>query len=106
MPEHIVVHWAEDLGEDPPVLQLPVQCLVMHPHPPLHHTILCRIHVILVSGAYDFARVAVVALGGLNPLAWLEEVVKNLVKSINDGIFTGRLGALGPHQVPRQDIHA
>jgi hypothetical protein len=48
----------------------------------------------LVSGAYDFALVAVVALGGLDPLAWLEEVAKNLVKKINDGILTGRLATI------------
>ena len=48
----------------------------------------------MVSGAYDFALVAVVALGSLNPLAWLEEVAKNLVKKINDGILTGRLATI------------
>ena len=46
----------KDLGEDPPVLQLPVQRLMSHPQPPLHCMLLRRIHVI--SGAFHLIRVA------------------------------------------------
>ena len=63
---------AEDLGEDPPVLQPPVQRLVTCPCPPLHSPILRRIRV--VARAFDFVRVAAVPLVGLDPLARLEEV--------------------------------
>jgi hypothetical protein len=34
---------AKDLGENPPVLQPPVQRLVTRPHPPLHSPIFRRI---------------------------------------------------------------
>jgi hypothetical protein len=37
---------AEDLGEDPPVLQPPIQRFVTCPHPPLHSPIPRRIHVV------------------------------------------------------------
>jgi len=73
-PEHIAVrHYvvAVDLGEDPPVLQPPIERLVMRPRFPLHCPILRRIRV--VGGTFDFAGVAVVPLVGLDPLARLEE---------------------------------
>ncbi len=53
----------EDLGENPPGLQPPIQRLVMRPHPPLHSTILSRIRV--VPRTFDFVGVAAVALLGL-----------------------------------------
>ena len=59
---------AEALVEDPPVLQLPVQRLVTCPHPGLHHSILCRIHI--VSRAFDFVRVAAVSLFARRPSAF------------------------------------
>ena len=90
---------AEDLGEDPPVLRPPFQRLVARPHPPLHRPILRRIRVI--ARAFDFVRVAVVPLVGLDPLAQLEEVPQNLVENFNVGILTGRVRPLDPHQVPR-----
>jgi len=47
---------------------------MLHPHPPLHRLLLSRIHVI--SGAFDFVRVAAVAVAhvGLDPLARLKEM--------------------------------
>ncbi len=66
-PEHIVVHHdvvAEDLGEDPPVLQPPIQRFVTCPHPPLHSPIPRRIHV--VSPIFDFVGVAAVTLVSLD----------------------------------------
>ena len=60
-PEHIAMHRdvvAEDLGEDPPVLQPPIQHLMTHPHPPLHPPLLRQIRV--VSRALDFVHVAAV----------------------------------------------
>jgi hypothetical protein len=63
----------EDLGEDPPVLQPPIERLVTCPHPPLHCPIFCRIRV--VPRTFDFVGVAAVPLVvGLDPLARLEEV--------------------------------
>ncbi len=106
-PEHIVVHRdvvAEDLGENPPGLQPPIQRLVMCPHPPLHSPILRWIHV--VPRTFDFVGVAAVALVGLYPLTRLEEITQNLVENINVGILTGRVGTLDPHQDPRQDVDA
>ncbi len=73
-PEHIAVHCnvvAEDLGEHPSGLQLPVHHFVMHPHLPLHHPISRWMYVI--PGALYFVGVAEVALVGLG--AWLEEVL-------------------------------
>ena len=102
---------AEALVEDPPVLPLPVQRLVTCPHPGLHHSILCRIHI--VSRAFDFVRVAAVALFARRPSAsarslgsQLKEVTKNLVEYENVGILNGMVGALDSHQVPCQDVHA
>ena len=94
---------AEDLGEDPPVLQPPIQHLVTCPHPPLHRPILRQIRV--VPRTFDFVQVAVVPLVGLDPLARLEEVPKNLVKKFNFGIFTCRVWTLYPHKAPHEDVH-
>ena len=64
---------AEDLGEDPPVLQPPIQHFVTCSHTSLHSPIPRRIHV--VSPTFDFVGgVAAVSLVGLDPLARLEEV--------------------------------
>ncbi len=95
---------AEDLRENPPGLQPPIQRLVTRPHPPLHSPILHRICV--VPRTFDFARVAAVALVGLYPLARLEEIMQNLLENFNVGILTSRVGTLDPHQVPRQDVDA
>ena len=94
---------AEDLGEDPPVLQPPVQRLVTRPHPPLHSPIFCRIHI--VPRTFDFVGVAAVPLVGLNPLTRLEKMTQNLVKNENFSILTGRVWPLDPHQVPHEDVH-
>jgi hypothetical protein len=106
-PEHIAVHcdvMAEDLGENPPGLQPTIQCLVMCPYPPLYRPIFRRINV--VSGAFDFAGVAAIALVVLEPLARLDEVMQNLVKDFNDSILTRRVWTLDPNQVPRKDVNA
>ena len=106
-PEHIAVHCdvvAEDLGENPPGLQPPIQHLVTRPYPPLHCPIFRRIHI--VPGASDFVRVAVVALVGLDPLARLEEVPQNPVKIFNVGKLTSRVGTLDPQQVHCEDVDA
>ena len=63
---------AENLGDNPPGLQLPIQHLVTRPYPPLHRPIFCRIHV--VPGAFDFVGVDTVSLVGIDPLAWLKKV--------------------------------
>ncbi len=105
-PEHIAVHRdvvAEDLGENPPGLQLPIQRLVTRPHPPLHRPILRRIRI--VPGALYFVGVAAVALVSLYPLARLEEVTQNFVKNFNVSMITGRVWTLDPCQVPREDVH-
>jgi len=94
---------AEDLGENPPVLQPPIQRLVMCPHPPLHHPILHWIRVI--PQTFDFVRVAAVPLVGLSPLAQLEEITQNLVENFNFGILTSRVWTLDPYQVPCKDVH-
>ena len=73
-PEHIAVrHYvvAVDLGEDPPVLQLPLERLVMRPCFPLHCPILRQIRV--VGGTFNFVGVAAVPLVSLDPLARLKE---------------------------------
>jgi hypothetical protein len=106
-PEHIAVHcdvMVEDLGENPPGLQPPIQRLLTCPYPPLHRPIFRRINV--VSGAFDFVGVAMVALVGLDPLARLEEVTKNLVINFNVSILTCRVWTLDPNQVPRKDVDA
>jgi hypothetical protein len=73
-PEHIAVHCdvvAEDLGENPLGLQLPIQHLMTRPHPPLHCLILHQIGII--PWALYLVGVAAVALVDLDPLARLKE---------------------------------
>ena len=94
---------AEDLGEDPPVLQPPVQRLMTRPHPPLHSPIFCRIHI--VPRTFDFVGVAAVHLVGLDPLNRLKKILQNLVENDNVSILTGRVWPLDPHQVPHEDVH-
>ncbi len=95
---------AEDLGEDPPVLQPPIQRLVTRPYSPLHRPILRRIRDI--PRAFYFVGVAVVPLVGLDPLARLEEDPQNLVENCNVGILTGRVWPLDPNKVPCKDVHS
>jgi hypothetical protein len=106
-PEHIALQRdvvAKDLVKNPPNLQLPIQCLMMRPHPPLHSPIICRICI--VPRTFDFVGVAAVALIGLYPLARLKEITQNLVENFNVSILTGKVGTLDPHQVPCQDVDA
>ena len=99
-PKHIGVKRdvvPEDLGEDPPLLQPPVQHLMPCPHPGLHHPILRQIRII--SGAFEFVGVAAVALVGLAPLARLtriKEVANNLVENDNISLLTSTVGILDP----------
>ncbi len=71
---------AEDVGENPPVLQLPVERLMPRPCPALHHQILCRIRVIF--WALDLVHVPAVAVVGLHALAGLKKLVRTLLKII------------------------
>ena len=71
---------AEDLGEDPPVLQPTVKRLVTRPHPPLHRLTLGRAFV-RVHGAHELVGVPRISLVRLDPLARVEEVTKDLVKN-------------------------
>jgi hypothetical protein len=94
---------AEDLGENPQGLQLPIEHLVMCARHPLHCTIFCRIRAI--PGALYFVGVAAVALASLNPLSRPEEVSQNLVKILCQ--YTYRQG-MDPEsmQVPCKDVYA
>jgi hypothetical protein len=76
------------------------------PHPGLHCPLLCRIHV--VSGAFDLAGVAAVALvvAGLDPLARLEEMPSNFAGNYDICELTSRIGTLDPHQIPSEDANA
>ena len=91
------------LGEDPPVLHPPFQCLMLRPHPPLHCPLLRRICVI--SGAFHLIRVAPAALVGLNWLARIKEAHEDFVENLNVGKHTGRVRTLDPHQVPCEDVN-
>ena len=66
---------AVDLGENPPVLQPPIKCLVTRPDAPLHLEVLGGVGVVL--GALHLVRVPAVAVVGLDSLAGLEEVREN-----------------------------
>ena len=57
------------LGENPTVLQPPVDCPVMKPYPSLHLLVLDQ--VAAVVGALYFVRVLDVPIVGLSSLAWL-----------------------------------
>ncbi len=92
------------MGENPPGLQPPIQCLVTRPYPLLHCPIFRWIHV--VPGAFDFVRVAMVALINLDPIARLMEVPQNLVDNFNVGILTSMVWPLNPNQIPCEDVDA
>ena len=71
---------AEDLGEDPPFLQPPMQRLMPHPHPDLHRPLLrCSC---VVSMAFNLICVAAEALVSLDLLAWLKELHQTLIYGI------------------------
>ena len=76
------------------------------PHPGLHCPLLCRIHV--VSGAFDLAGVAAVALvvAGLDPLTRLEEMPSNFAENFDICELTSRVGTLDPHQIPSEDVNS
>ncbi len=100
-PENIaVLHYVMlvDLGEDAPIFQLPVQHLVMHPHPPLHHPLLRRIPHIL--GTLDFVGVSNVPLVGIGLLPWVQKMTQNFVEKFGISVLPCRVGTLDPHQVP------
>ncbi len=94
----------EDLGENPPVLQLPVECLMPGPHPALHCQNLHRIRV--VCWALDLVRVPAVADVGLHALARLKEVGEDFVENNNIGVLARGVRTLDPHQVPPQNAYA
>jgi hypothetical protein len=89
---------AVDLGEDPPIFQLPVQRLVMRPQPPLHRPILhCIAHIL---GALDFVGVSDVPLVCLDLLPRVQEMMQDFVEYCNMILLTRGVGTLDPHQVP------
>ena len=95
----------EDLVENPPGLQPPIQSLVTCPYPPLHCPIFRRIHV--VPGAFYFVGVAVVGpSSALTRSPSSRKLRKTLLKKFNVSILTRRVGTLDPHQVPREDVDA
>ena len=75
----------EDLGENPPVLEPPVDCLVTRPYPSLYLLVLGQ--VAAVVGALYFVGVPDVPMVGLNSLARLWKVARNLVENYNVGIL-------------------
>jgi hypothetical protein len=86
-------------------VQLPNQCLMSRPQPPLHCLLLRRIHVI--SGAIHLLIcVAEVALVGLDPITRLKEVRADFLKNFNIHILTGRVGTLDPRQAPCEYVGA
>ena len=85
-------------------VQLPNQCLMSRPQPPLHRLLLRRIHVI--SGAIHLICVAEVALVGLDPITRLKEVRADFLKIFNIHILTGRVGTLDPRQAPCEYVGA
>jgi len=107
-PKYITMHCdvaTKDLGEDPPVLQLPDQRLILRPQPPLRRLLLRRIHVI--SRAFHLIRVAEVALVSLDPITRLKEVHEDFLKNFNVRILTtGRVGTLDPRRAPCEDVNA
>ena len=73
---------AEDLGEDPPVLEAPVERLVTRPHPPPHRLELGRA-LVRVRGANDLVGMPRVSLVSFDPLARVEEIAENIVKNLD-----------------------
>ncbi len=53
-----------------------------------------------VVRALDLVCSADLAIVGLNSLAQLEEVTKDLVENLDVSKLSGRIGTLDPHQVP------
>jgi hypothetical protein len=92
---------AEDLGENPPVLQPPIECLMPRPHPALHPQIFRRICII--CWALDLVRVPAVAVVGLHALAGLKEAGEDFVENNYIGVLTRRVRTLDPHQAPPQN---
>jgi hypothetical protein len=91
------------LGENAPILQAPVDCLVVRPDAALHLEVLGGIHVVL--GALDLVRMLAVAIVSLNALARLKKVCQVRGEDLDVRPRTGGVRALDPHQVPHQDIH-
>jgi hypothetical protein len=73
---------------------------VTHPYPGLHHPVLRRVCSVL--WAFYFIHVPGIPVVGLEQLARVKEVMRNLLKDL----LTGGLGALDPNQVPPQDADA
>ena len=94
---------AEDLRENAPVLQAPVDRLVARPDAALHLEVLGGVDVVL--GALDLVRVPAVAIVGLDSLAGLEEVRENGGEDLDVRPLTGRVGSLDPYKLSREDVH-
>ncbi len=72
MLQNVVV---EDLGENPPVLELSVDCLMMRPCPSLHPQALLWVAGVL--GELYFVKMPNILVVCLNLLAQLQKVAKN-----------------------------
>jgi hypothetical protein len=86
---------AEDLGENAPVLQAPVDCLVTRPDAALHLSVLGGT-IDVVLGALDFVRVPAVAVVGLDTLARLEKVRQARGEDLDVWPRPGGVRALDP----------
>ena len=94
---------AEDLGEDPPGLEPPIERLMARSCPPRHRPTLCR--VARVRRAHDFVGMPRVPLVRLDPLARVEKIAEDLVKYSNVGKLTRGVWALDSYQVPPKDTN-
>ncbi len=86
---------AEDLGENAPILQAPVDCLVARPDAALHLEVLGGVNVVL--GALDLFCVPAVAVVGLDALARLEKVRQARGEDLDVWPRPGRVRALNPN---------
>jgi hypothetical protein len=76
----------------------------MRPDLTLHRKVLCQVCIVL--RALDLVGVPAVAIVGLGSFVGLEKMAKDLVKTLDVGVRTGRVRTLDPHQVPRQNVNA
>ena len=62
--------------------------------------------VAVVVWTFHLVRAANIAVVGLNALAWLEEVGKDVVKDLDVRPSAGRVGSRDPHQIPGKDVNS
>ncbi len=100
MPPDVVAIY---LLEDPTCFKPPFDCHLARLDVGLHPLVLDR--VAWVVRALDLVGGANVAIVGLNALARLKEVPKDLVEDLDVGELSGWIGTLDPHQVPTQNTY-